>query len=188
MEWLKEILGEGLTLVLYGFFGGFCIGLIPFEAMTRIAPVGPHITLKQQFIRTMLWGALAAIVSLTGGVVVLLYPYGRELFVKILAAIGLRLTQLFVGLGVMVIGVGAYIFKVKRQSAYGVVEIMFAGVASVIAAKQLTTTAAPAAALATLAGSVYVVSRGMSNYFEGKKFQKVKVDPNAIFPTPSTTP
>jgi len=97
----------------------------------------------------------------------LLEPHLREAYAYCLAKLGLQGTQIGAGVIVVVVGFYAYWFKVKHQLAYGMVEIIFAGAAGVVTARQMSTATQWAGSVATLIGAVYVVSRGVGNVAEG---------------------
>lgn len=90
---------------------------------------------------------------------------------------GISAVQFAMGAFVLVLGIAAYAFKARNQIFYGAVELIFAGVAGIVQSRHITTMAELVGALPTLVGSVYVVSRGMSNLDEGmeKKFEKMEI-------------
>jgi hypothetical protein len=115
--------------------------------------------------------AVPMIVSmfLLGDLASVLVPFAHKFFTHLLRALGLQGTQLAVGASVLIIGLYAYRFKVRNQLAYGLVEIVFAGAAGVVTAKQMTTGEQLPACVAGLIGAVYVVSRGASNFVDGTR-------------------
>jgi len=94
-------------------------------------------------------------------------PYIHRIFFRTLNALGLQWIEIVVGVLVIICGLYAYWFKNKYLLYYGIVEVIFAGAAGVVTAKQLATSAQIAGPIATLIGSVYVVSRGVSNIADG---------------------
>jgi len=64
--------------------------------------------------------------------------------------------------------------KTKHRRIYGVIEVVFAWVAGVIAARQMKPGADWSGQIATMIGAVYIVSRGLENVKEGFKNKKQK--------------
>jgi hypothetical protein len=94
-------------------------------------------------------------------------PFIHRLYFYALDTLGIQGTQVGIGGLVILFGIGAYWFKVKNQTFYGFIEIVFAGALGVATAKQMTTQTQFIGSAATLIGAVYVVSRGASNIAEG---------------------
>jgi hypothetical protein len=102
-------------------------------------------------------------------------PYIHKLFFYLLDALGVQGTQVGVGALVIVCGAGAYWFKAKNQLSYGIVEVIFAGAAGVVTARELSTATQLAGPIATLIGAVYVVSRGISNIMDATAKRNAQV-------------
>jgi hypothetical protein len=115
---------------------------------------------------------LLFLILLGGDLVAWLGPYATNLFGVLMRVMGLKLLQLATGLLVIVIGILAYWFKKENQVAYGVVEVMVAGSAGVVAAKQIAPGASIPPIVAALVAAVYVVSRGIGNFDEGRTKRK----------------
>jgi hypothetical protein len=107
-------------------------------------------------------------------VMIVLLSNAPRVFVKLMQILGLHLTQLVIGAVVVLLGFLAYKFKASKQSAYGAVEIMFAAAAAIVTARQMSMTTDWTGPAASLGATVYVVSRGLSNYKEGVARQKGK--------------
>jgi hypothetical protein len=85
----------------------------------------------------------------------------------VIRAIGLRLTQVFVALIVMVLGFGAHHFKKRNQVWYGNVEILVGLLTAWVVAGTLKPGNLELSKWVTLAGSAYVIGRGIGNHAEG---------------------
>ncbi len=107
-------------------------------------------------------------------VMIVVLSYAPRAFVKLMQILGLHLTQLVIGAVVVLVGYLAYKFKAAKQAAYGAVEIMFAAAAAIVTGRQMSMTADWTGPAASLVATVYVVSRGLSNYAEGVSRQKGK--------------
>jgi|ERR1700733_10088424 len=94
-------------------------------------------------------------------------PYIHRGYSFALYKVGIQGTQVAIGLTVIMLGLGAYWFKVKNQTVYGFVEIIFAGAVGVATAKQMTAAAQLTGPIAALIGAIYVVSRGAGNIADG---------------------
>lgn len=92
-----------------------------------------------------------------------------EIFAHMTSALGLHGAQCTVAFGVLLIGLVAYLLKRSQQFLYGLVEVVFACVAALNVSAGVRPGEDVFARWATLAGLVYVVSRGMSNLSEGRK-------------------
>jgi hypothetical protein len=108
------------------------------------------------------------VMFLIGDLIWFAEPYIHKLFFRLLDAFGVQGTQVGIGVLVIFFGAAAYSFKVKTQFWYGFVEVIFAGVAGVVTARQLNPAAQLAGPIATLIGAVYVVSRGISNIMDAR--------------------
>jgi hypothetical protein len=110
---------------------------------------------------------------LIGDVVSVLGPFTQRAYSYVLGILGIEGTQIFVSVLVVFLGCAAYLFKVRNQLAYGIVEIVFAGAGGLVAGKEIT-----AASVATLIGAVYVVSRGLDNLADGLEKRKLITMPS----------
>jgi hypothetical protein len=102
-------------------------------------------------------------------VMIKMVSYAPGAFEKVMQLLGLQITQLLIGAGVVIVGYLAYRFKRANLLAYGSVEIMFAAAVAIVTAKQMSGNTSWAGPAATLGGAIYVVSRGLGNYAEGAK-------------------
>jgi hypothetical protein len=139
--------------------------------------------LSERQIKLMIFGVssvLIAAVFVVGDVVIALSPFLRHFYVWFMGTFGLKVTQLLMGIVVIVLGVGAFFFKVNAQISYGAVEIMFAWVAGVITAHQIRPGADSSGQMATLIGAIYIVSRGLGNIKEGIKARVEKAKLKAL--------
>jgi len=131
-------------------------------------------------------GGIIALVSLLGFFVLLSWfdKHGPALIDSVVKLVGSRLVQFLVALSVGAIGGSAYLAKRWRQFEYGVVEVVFGLVASLIAVYRVdhdhffnTIT--------TLAGCIYIVVRGISNVVEGgpkrdERLEKARANENLL--------
>ena len=106
---------------------------------------------------------------LIGDAIWVVEPSIHKLYFYSLSQLGLQGTQVGIGMLVILLGLGAYWFKVRNQGTYGFVEIIFAGALGVATAKQMTATTQLAGPVAALIGAVYVVSRGAGNIADSWK-------------------
>jgi hypothetical protein len=107
-----------------------------------------------------------------GDLVVLLHPYAVDLFSYLMKTMGLKGIQLATGPLVIIVGIIAYWFKKTNQLAYGAVEVVIAGVTGIVTSRQVGPGASIPPIMATLVAAVYVVSRGVGNYEEGRAKSK----------------
>jgi 4-hydroxybenzoate polyprenyltransferase len=92
----------------------------------------------------------------------------------VLNKLGLQFTQLLIAFLIMGIGTGAYFFKRKNQKWYGIVEILIGFLSAVVVAGSLLPHKLDLAKWATLAGSAYVVARGLENRAKGIELLKAR--------------
>jgi len=85
----------------------------------------------------------------------------------VLTTVGLRATQLLIAFIIVGIGVGAYNFKRKNQKWYGTLEVLVGFFSAVFVAGSMAPHTIDLAKWATLAGSAYVVARGLENRMKG---------------------
>lgn len=94
-------------------------------------------------------------------------PVIKLLYAYVLKRFGLKTIQILAGILVMVLGWLVYRFKLRNQVAYGTIEVLFAGITGVIAARQVNPQRDWSGQFATLVGAVYIVSRGLANIYDG---------------------
>ncbi len=112
------------------------------------------------------------IIFALGDGMVSLAPFVRRGYTWMMQACGVAVSHLLLATLVMALGVSAFIFKSKYQRTYGIVEVLFAGVAAVVAARQIKVGQDWSGQLATLVGCIYIVSRGLSNVRDGLLAQR----------------
>lgn len=94
----------------------------------------------------------------------------QRVFLYFLDKLGLKAVQVGIAAIMTGIGIGAYFFKAKNQKWYGVVEVMVGVVGAVVVAGTLgPRTVENLSKWSTLAGSSYVIARGLGNYSETSK-------------------
>jgi hypothetical protein len=96
-------------------------------------------------------------------------PLVELLFRITVDLLGPKLTQLVIASGIAIIGYGAYRFKRADQYHYGIVEILVAICSAAFVADTLAPGKLELSKWATLAGSAYVVARGLENRSKGKE-------------------
>jgi hypothetical protein len=82
---------------------------------------------------------------------------------------GPQFTQFIITVVVLIVGFFAFRLKLKHQSVYGLVEIIFAAAVTIVTVEQMTSTHGLMAAATSLGAAAYVVSRGGGNLLEGPK-------------------
>jgi hypothetical protein len=87
----------------------------------------------------------------------------NALFVWATRTFGLGLTQLFIALLITTLGFVAHYFKSKSQKWYGNVEILVGFLSALFVAGTLTPGNLDLSKWATLAGTTYVIARGLGN-------------------------
>ena len=108
-------------------------------------------------------------------VVWIVEPYLRVVFGLALHTLGIQGIELVIGIGVVIFGFIAYLVKSTHPITYGILEVVFAGSAGVITAKQLIESGQIGAPIATLIGAIYVVSRGLNNIDDGLEKKRKKL-------------
>ena len=93
----------------------------------------------------------------------------RRFIELLIRKLGEETFEVLVVLAATAIGVGAYYFKKERQKWYGIVEVIVGILTAGIVATSLRTNRYDWGKWATLAGSAYVIARGLGNYRDGKK-------------------
>ncbi len=98
------------------------------------------------------------------------YP---EIPAKIVAVLGLHLTQALAIVFVFALGFAAFEFKLRGKLYYGIVEVFFGVVSSVAVVSKVNFTPIPVsqmslAQVTALVGSMYVVARGFTNTHEAR--------------------
>lgn len=89
-----------------------------------------------------------------------------QIFLGLLGLYGLRIV---VGIGVVLFGFWAWQFKQTDVFAYGVAEVLFAGLSGAYVAAGLTPGDIVLSQWTTLIASAYVVARGVGNISDGMK-------------------
>jgi hypothetical protein len=141
----------------------FNVGLLPNPHLVAVIRIGWLGWLSRFPDKVAVWiraSILLVSMFLIGDLASVLEPSAHKFFLHLMGAWGLQGTQLAIGVSAVNVGFAAYTFKVRNQLAYGLVEIVFAGAAGVVTAKQMTTGAELSASIAALIAAVYVVSRG----------------------------
>jgi len=92
---------------------------------------------------------------------------------KIVAVLGLHLTQFLAAAIVIGLGWVAYLFKRSNKLWYGMVEMFFGASSAIAIVTSVNFTAVEFSKLslaqfAALAGSAYIVARGLNNYHDAK--------------------
>ena len=151
------------------------------EALVDLALLGPELrkllrlpeqrpSRSNNRIKWVIWvlvSVVLVVMFLIGNAVILAAPFLKQAYLWAMRAFGLRATQLALGATVIVLGCGAFFFKLKHQKTYGLLEVIFAGIVGLIAARQLRPGTDWSGSIATLIGAVYIVSRGLSNINDG---------------------
>ncbi len=102
-------------------------------------------------------------------------PFLERFYLLLLQKVGGTNTPLLVGGLVIAVGSCAFVLKLKRQMTYGVVEVFFAGISAVIAARQIEPGKDWSGPIVTLIGAAYIVSRGLGNAKDGYKANKERM-------------
>lgn len=163
MSWVWWV-GLGVTALLGGLIGLFyshAVLIFPFG-------FGPRPSRIQQLKGFSKGAAFTAASIVIADGMVAAAPYVYKGYLKLMDFMGLEVTELLMGAVVVLLGYAAYIFKKKKKSAYGTVEIIFAASTAIVTAKQISAQGKLFPALATLGGCVYVVARGLSNIGGGE--------------------
>jgi len=118
---------------------------------------------------SMLWGVVVFILY---GLFLLSLDY-PQIPAKIVAVLGLHLTQGLAVVFVAVLGFAASKFKLHGKLYFGIVEVFFGVISSVAVVTRVNFTPVPVsqmnlAQVTALIGSVYVVARGFTNIYEAK--------------------
>jgi hypothetical protein len=110
-----------------------------------------------------------------GDVVSILEPFVYKVLAYLMLTLGLAGIHVAIGAGVIVAGMCAYIFKLRNQALYGIVEIVVAGATGIAVAKKIGTVSQWTGSMQTLVAAIYVVSRGAGNYFDGLEKRRKKI-------------
>jgi len=99
------------------------------------------------------------------------YP---EIPAKIVAVLGLHLTQALAIALVPALGFAAFQFRLRSKLYYGMIEVLFAVISAIAVVSRVNFTSIPVsqmslAQLTALVGSVYVVTRGLTNIYEARR-------------------
>ncbi len=90
-------------------------------------------------------------------------------FAYLTTTLGLQGARSAIAAGVVLVGISAFLLKRLDQFLYGLVEVAFAVLATLNVSAGMKPEEPLFARWATLAGLVYVVSRGLSNMADGPK-------------------
>jgi hypothetical protein len=101
----------------------------------------------------------------------------RRFIELLIRRLGEEVFEVVVVLVVAAIGIGAYFFKKEQQKWYGIVEVIVGITTAGIVATSLRINRFDWGKWATLAGSAYVIARGLGNYREGKEPQPKSTRP-----------
>jgi hypothetical protein len=157
---LAIILGCVATFILYPMI----VGLV-------FVSTGLSVKSRWELLKIIFFCLFLLIVAIffLGDATLMVGPFLARSYLWLMATFGLKATQLVIGVTVVVIGFGAFFFKSRHQTAYGAVEVTFAWVAAIIAARQMKPRADWSGQIATLIGAIYIVSRGLGNAKDGLK-------------------
>ena len=167
MNLIRTLFAEILTSAIIGFVAFYVLG----KAFAAIAIILPWFRSKRSLRRDILdWlilSGFALAIFFLADVVILLAPYAGQGYSWAMQTLGLQAAHLLLAASVISLGIGAFFFKTDYQPAYGVVELLFAAVGAVIAARQIHPGGDWSGQIATLIGCVYIVSRGLGNIKDG---------------------
>jgi hypothetical protein len=96
-------------------------------------------------------------------------PYAPSAFRKLLQLVGLQVAQVVIAALVVLVGSLAFKFKRANQATYGIVKVIVAAATAIAAVKNVNNIHDFGGVAFSLAATVYVVSRGLGNYRDGKK-------------------
>jgi hypothetical protein len=96
-----------------------------------------------------------------------------EVPAKIVAVLGLHVTQALAIVFAIAVGFAAFAFKLRSKLYYGTVEVFFGVISSIAVVSRVNFTSIPVsqmslAQVTALVGSVYVVARGLTNIYEAR--------------------
>jgi hypothetical protein len=114
-------------------------------------------------------GVFAAATFVLGKLITTASPFVKHSYLWVMSVLGLKAIQLFFGITVVVMGCGAFVFKLRFQTTYGVIEVLVAWAVGVIAARQIRPQTDWMGVSAALIGAMYIVSRGLGNIMDGVK-------------------
>ena len=77
--------------------------------------------------------------------------------------LNLRFIQVVLSVSVLILGIGAFIFKKKSRKWYGLVEIIVAWFTAVSISTRIVQEQLDLTTIMSLAGTIYIVSRGLDN-------------------------
>jgi hypothetical protein len=97
------------------------------------------------------------------------YKFGRGESTILLLALAGHSNQLMIAFLTIFAGLFAYIFKLRNQTRYGTIEILFGVVSAFGISLSSSGTTNVFARLTALIGCAYVISRGLGNRFEGRR-------------------
>jgi hypothetical protein len=111
----------------------------------------------------------SALLSSLTGIVTVILQFGVLKAVSRFKGDSVRYSPVLIALLVLAVGRAAFLFKRKAQRLYGICEVVFGVLSAYQIAAGLKLQEAFFARWAALVGAIYVVSRGFSNYSDGKR-------------------
>jgi hypothetical protein len=176
MKWYWWVGTVQIAIALIGGLVG--IGVVTAD------PIYPFTNVKNPFKITKVVGFVngtlfTAATLILADVIIGAMPYAPSAFSKLLQLVGLQVAQVVIAALVVIVGYLAFKFKRAKQSAYGIVEVIVAAATAIAAVKNVNNIHDFSGVAFSLAATVYVVSRGLGNYKDGR---------NAETPTPAATP
>jgi hypothetical protein len=91
---------------------------------------------------------------------------------RVMAYLGLQVTQLLIAAIIITLGIGAFWFKLRNKKWYGIVEIIFGILSAAVVARGLGPNRLDLAKWSTLAGCAYIIARGLGNRDDALKESK----------------
>jgi hypothetical protein len=171
---IAAVAGYGVASALYiGVANLFRSGFPIWKR--RKEPDEKEIAISDETVKWLIFvvfSALLVLVFLAGDLAIALSPFAVRFYFWFMTTFGLKATQLLIGLAVIFLGSGAFLFKLKYQMTYGIVEVLFAWLAGSLTARQIRPGGDWPGQLATLVGAIYIVSRGLGNIRDGVKARK----------------
>jgi hypothetical protein len=126
-------------------------------------------TLKEALLWIVANGTVAALLALFQvGAPDIALKMGH-IFGWVMQRLGVRFTHILVAVFVTALGTGAYLFKARNQKWYGMVEVGVGFLSALFVAGTLQPNHLDLAKWATLAGSAYVIARGLENRAKGRE-------------------
>jgi hypothetical protein len=155
-------LWSGLAIAVLGTFGLMVLPLRswlkawkPFTIVPLHAKMADFPLLKS--LRNCSWLAIR-IVLVYWGIVALSWGFRATL-----GWLNLRLIHVILSFSVLILGIGAFVFKKKSRKWYGLVEIIVAWFTAVSISTRIVQGQLDLTTVMSLAGTIYIVSRGLDN-------------------------